>query len=168
MKIDRRKTTSKKSDVSPQSIGRSSVLAKTVFPTNNEYIYMRKLVINAAPLLQHNIREAQFSDLGAMFTVFCPKTAAEVVRFLTHKQLPAKIDWKYPEQILSPKMIAFVGSAVEEAKIEHVEILTTTIWWSCRIAFGQNVTEVVKGEVYSVNGFYGHQLMEEYLWAHCQ
>ena len=118
--------------------------------------------------MQHNIREAQFSGLGAMFTVFCPKTAAEVVRFLTHKVLPEKIDWKYPEQILSPKMIAFIGSAVEEAKIQDVEILTTTIWWSCRIAFGQNVTEVVKGEVYSVNGFYGHSLMEEYLWSHCQ
>lgn len=130
---------------------------------------MRKLTIDAAPLLQHNINETRFADLGAGFSVFCPKTAAEVLRFLTHKVLPEKIDWKYPEQILSPKMIAFVGNAIEEAKIEDVEILTTTIWWSCRIAFGDNITEIVKGETYSVvPGFYGHPMMDEYPWTHCQ
>lgn len=129
---------------------------------------MRQLIINAAPLLEHNIREANYANLGAGFSVFCDKTASEVVRFLTHKQLPAKIDWKYPEQILSPKMIAVVGSAIEEAGIEDVKILTSTIWWSCRIAFGDNISEVVKGKIYSVPGFFGHSVMDEYMWSHCQ
>jgi hypothetical protein len=129
---------------------------------------MRQLVINSAPFLEHNIKETQYTHLGAGFSVFCDKTASEVMRFLTHKQLPAKIDWKYPEQILTPKMIAFVGNAIEEAKIEDIKILTTTIWWSCQIAFGDNITEVVKGETYSVPGFYGHSMMDEYPWSHCQ
>lgn len=55
---------------------------------------MKKLIVDAKPLLLHNIKQAQISF--GQYEVFCQKTFIETANLLCKGEFPSKIDWKYP------------------------------------------------------------------------
>lgn len=122
---------------------------------------MKKLTIDSRPLLAHNIRQVQLK-LG-QYQVFCQTTAEQVVEILCTKAFPSKIDWKYPEQFLTLRQMAYIAKMLDKMDIE-ISILSANPIWAGMCKFDSKV-EVIKGQEY---GFvaYGHNFAD--LWDHAQ
>ncbi len=121
---------------------------------------MKKLILNARPLLQHNT--LQLSIGVGEYSIICQNTFEEVTKALVYDMFPKSIHWKYPEQYLTIKQMALIGEKLNDLDIE-IEILSTNPIWATRCKMDNCIT-IINGKKHSVNPLYGHSQISGDIW----
>jgi hypothetical protein len=126
------------------------------------------LEINALQMIEDINNQLSIAELlDDCIRPVCARTSREVAKALLTGELPKEINWLYPEQSISIKMVVRIADLIQAAGIANIRIKTSTPIWGTRIQFEEkNEYNPQTKQMYSVPFLYGHTVNST--WGHQQ
>lgn len=126
------------------------------------------LEINALQMIEDINSQLSIAEmLDDCVRPVCSRTSREVAKALLTGELPKEINWLYPEQLISIKMVVRIADLIHAAGITNIRIKTSTPIWGTRIQFEEkSVYNPQNSQMYSIPFLYGHTVNST--WDHQQ